>query len=294
MGLFAGKKGMVLGVANDFSIAWAITQKLLAEGAELGFTHLPGDKMERRVRKLADPIGAKLITPCDVQNDDDVARVFDQAQGDLRRARLRAPLDRVRADRRLEVPVRRTPAARASRRRWISASTRWRSWPGTRPACMPEGGAIAHPDLFRRRAGRPGLQHDGRLQGRPRRRGQVPGVRPRAARRSGSTPSRPGRSRRWRPRPWATPTSSPGSTSCRRRWAATSPARRSARPGCSCSRTSPAGSPARSSTSTAATTSWARPAARSRRVKAAVLEKVKAANPELAALLEKDDEFKRL
>ena len=80
MGLFAGKKGMVLGVANDFSIAWAITQKLLAEGAEVGFTHLPGDKMERRVRKLADPIGARVITPCDVQNDDDVARVFDLAK----------------------------------------------------------------------------------------------------------------------------------------------------------------------------------------------------------------------
>ncbi len=80
MGLFAGKKGMVLGVANDFSIAWAITQKLLAEGAEVGFTHLPGDKMERRVRRLAEPIGAKLITSCNVQNDEDVARVFDQAK----------------------------------------------------------------------------------------------------------------------------------------------------------------------------------------------------------------------
>src|SRR5271168_1986829 len=80
MGLFSGKKGMILGVANDFSIAWAIAQKLLTEGAELGFTHLPGDKMERRVRKLADPIGARLITPCDVQNDADVARVFDLAQ----------------------------------------------------------------------------------------------------------------------------------------------------------------------------------------------------------------------
>src|SRR5579871_4216884 len=79
MGLFSGKKGLVLGVANDFSIAWAISQKLLAEGAEIGFTHLPGDKMERRVRKLADPIGAKLITPCDVQKDEDVARVFKEA-----------------------------------------------------------------------------------------------------------------------------------------------------------------------------------------------------------------------
>jgi len=79
MGLFTGKKGLVLGVANDFSIAWAISQKLLAEGAEIGFTHLPGEKMERRVRKLADPIGAKLVTPCDVQSDEDIARVFREA-----------------------------------------------------------------------------------------------------------------------------------------------------------------------------------------------------------------------
>src|SRR5947209_5027407 len=80
MGLFSGKKGLVLGVANDFSIAWAISQQLLAEGAEIGFTHLPGEKMERRVRKLADPIGAKLITACDVQKDEDVARVFAEAR----------------------------------------------------------------------------------------------------------------------------------------------------------------------------------------------------------------------
>lgn len=80
MGLFTGKKGLILGVANDFSIAWAIAKRLHEEGAELGFTHLPGDKMERRVRKLAEPIGARLITPCDVQKDEDVARVFDQGR----------------------------------------------------------------------------------------------------------------------------------------------------------------------------------------------------------------------
>jgi enoyl-[acyl-carrier protein] reductase I len=80
MGLFTGKRGLVLGVANEFSIAWAISQKLLGEGAEIGFTHLPGEKMERRVRKLVDPIGARLVTPCDVQRDDDVARVFDEAR----------------------------------------------------------------------------------------------------------------------------------------------------------------------------------------------------------------------
>jgi enoyl-[acyl-carrier protein] reductase I len=80
MGLFTGKKGLILGVANEFSIAWAISKKLHEEGAELGFTHLPGDKMERRVRKVADPIGARLITACDVQTDEDVARVFAEAR----------------------------------------------------------------------------------------------------------------------------------------------------------------------------------------------------------------------
>jgi enoyl-[acyl-carrier protein] reductase I len=80
MGLLSGKKGFVLGVANDFSIAWAISQQLLAEGAELGFTHLPGPKMERRVRRVTDPIGAKLVTPCDVSKDEDVVRVFAEVR----------------------------------------------------------------------------------------------------------------------------------------------------------------------------------------------------------------------
>ena len=86
MGLFTGKKGLVLGVANDRSIAWAIAEKLLAEGADVGFTHLPGDKMERRVRKLAEPAGSKLIVPCDVQKSEDVALLFQKAAetyGDL-------------------------------------------------------------------------------------------------------------------------------------------------------------------------------------------------------------------
>jgi enoyl-[acyl-carrier protein] reductase I len=80
-----GKRGLVFGVANDHSIAWAIAERLHAEGAELGFTHLPdkdpaAPKMERRVRKLAEPIGAKLITPCNVQLDDDLDRVFAEAK----------------------------------------------------------------------------------------------------------------------------------------------------------------------------------------------------------------------
>ena len=79
MALFSGKKGLILGVLNDYSIAWAISQRLLAEGAELGFTHLPGEKMERRLRKLTDPIGAKFVAPCDVSKDEDIDAAFARA-----------------------------------------------------------------------------------------------------------------------------------------------------------------------------------------------------------------------
>lgn len=85
MGLFDGKKGMVFGIANDHSIAWAITQKLHEEGAEMGFTHLPDrdperPRMERRLRKLVEPIGAKIIMPCEVTNDENVDAVFAAAK----------------------------------------------------------------------------------------------------------------------------------------------------------------------------------------------------------------------
>lgn len=83
MGLFSGKTGLVLGVANEYSIAWSISEKLLAEGATLGFTHLPGEKMERRVRRLVEPIGATFLTPCDVQSDADITRVFQDAHATL-------------------------------------------------------------------------------------------------------------------------------------------------------------------------------------------------------------------
>jgi enoyl-[acyl-carrier protein] reductase I len=76
MGLMTGKRGVVLGVANDRSLAWYIAERLHQEGAEIAFSHLPGEKMERRVRMLAEPIGAKIIHPCDVTRDADVEKFF--------------------------------------------------------------------------------------------------------------------------------------------------------------------------------------------------------------------------
>lgn len=68
MGLLSGKKGLILGVANDHSIAWGIAQALHREGAELGFTYV-GETLERRVRPLAESLNAKLIEPCDANDD---------------------------------------------------------------------------------------------------------------------------------------------------------------------------------------------------------------------------------
>lgn len=76
MGIFSGKVGLIMGVANDRSIAWAIAEALHREGAELAYTHLPGPSNERRVRRLVEAHQPKVVLPCDVQSDDDLANVF--------------------------------------------------------------------------------------------------------------------------------------------------------------------------------------------------------------------------
>jgi enoyl-[acyl-carrier protein] reductase I len=86
MSLFKDKIGLVMGVANDRSIAWSMSEALYAEGAELAFTHMPMQSAERRVRKLTDQHSPKVILPCDVQKDEDIARVFaavEEAHGRL-------------------------------------------------------------------------------------------------------------------------------------------------------------------------------------------------------------------
>ena len=65
-GLMRGKRGLIMGVANDHSIAWGIAQALAAEGAELAFTY-QGEALGRRVKPLANSLGADLVVPCDVE-----------------------------------------------------------------------------------------------------------------------------------------------------------------------------------------------------------------------------------
>ncbi|MEN6452495.1 MAG: enoyl-ACP reductase [Thermoguttaceae bacterium] len=80
MSAFAGKIGLVMGVANDRSIAWAISQAVAAEGAELAFAHFPSPSSARRVQDLVAPLAPKVVEPCDVQKDDDIARLLAQVR----------------------------------------------------------------------------------------------------------------------------------------------------------------------------------------------------------------------
>jgi enoyl-[acyl-carrier protein] reductase I len=74
-GRFEGKQALVLGVANKRSIAWAIAERLAAEGAQLAFTY-QGERIEKSVRDLAGTVDSKLVTACDVRSDEDLDRVF--------------------------------------------------------------------------------------------------------------------------------------------------------------------------------------------------------------------------
>ena len=75
-GLMKGKRGLIMGVANQRSIAWGIAQACADAGAELAFTY-QGEALERRVKPLADSIGANLVLPCDVTDEASIDVVFD-------------------------------------------------------------------------------------------------------------------------------------------------------------------------------------------------------------------------
>jgi len=73
--LMNGKRGLVMGVANDHSIAWGIAKTLAAHGAALAFTY-QGDALGRRVKPLAQSVGADLVMPCDVEDAGSVEAMF--------------------------------------------------------------------------------------------------------------------------------------------------------------------------------------------------------------------------
>ena len=75
-GIMNGKRGIIMGVANDRSIAWGIAAALAKQGAELAFTY-QGDALEKRVRPLAQSVGSNIIIPCDVSSDKAIDETFN-------------------------------------------------------------------------------------------------------------------------------------------------------------------------------------------------------------------------
>src|SRR5271154_3251895 len=74
-GLMSGRRGLVMGVANDHSIAWGIAKTLAGHGAEIAFSY-QGDAQAKRLKPLAASIGANLLLPCDVEDDAQLDEVF--------------------------------------------------------------------------------------------------------------------------------------------------------------------------------------------------------------------------
>jgi enoyl-[acyl-carrier protein] reductase I len=74
--LMKGKRGLIMGIANDHSIAWGIAKALAAQGAELAFTY-QGDALGKRVKPLAEQLGVSLVVPCDVEDIASVDTVFE-------------------------------------------------------------------------------------------------------------------------------------------------------------------------------------------------------------------------
>jgi len=75
-GIMKGKRGIVMGVANDRSIAWGIAAAAAKQGAQLAFTY-QGEALEKRVRPLAESVGSDLIIPCDVSSDNAIDEAFN-------------------------------------------------------------------------------------------------------------------------------------------------------------------------------------------------------------------------
>ena len=177
---FSGKRGLVLGVANKRSIAWAIARRLADGGAQLAFTY-QGERIEAGVRELAESVSSPLVTECDVRSDDDVARVFAEV-GEAFGGQLDYLVHSVAFAAAEDLEGRFTDTPRD--RFWMAVDISAYSLVACARAAEPlmEAGRRRldrDDDLPRRRARRAALQRDGRGEGDARRVGQVPRLGPR-------------------------------------------------------------------------------------------------------------------
>ena len=177
---FAGKRGLVFGVANRRSIAWAIAKQLADGGARLAFTY-QGERIEKNVRELAETVDAPLVTACDVRSDEDLERVFGEV-GEAFGGELDLLVHSVAYAAAEDLEGRFTDTPRD--RFWMALDVSRLLAGRVRPAGGAADGGRRRRldpdhDLPRRRAGGAALQRDGRGQGDARLVGAVPRLGPR-------------------------------------------------------------------------------------------------------------------
>ena len=175
-----GKRGLIMGIANDHSIAWGMAKTLHAHGAELAFT-FQGEALGKRVKPLAEQLGVELVLPCDVEDIASVDATFDALAREMGQARFRHPRDRLCRQERAEGPLRRHQprelfAHHGDLLLLVHGGRK------TRRRADDGGRQHDHADLRRLGASDAELQRDGRGQGGAGSLGALPRLRFRAAR----------------------------------------------------------------------------------------------------------------
>ena len=102
--LMKGKRGLIMGIANDHSIAWGIAKALAAQGAELAFTY-QGEAQAKRLKPLVQPLGSDFILPCDVEDIASVDQVFEALRGEMEPSGFSRSCHRLHRQERAERPL---------------------------------------------------------------------------------------------------------------------------------------------------------------------------------------------
>ena len=195
--LMQGKRGLIMGVANNRSIAWGIAKAVAAQGAALAFTY-QGDALKKRVEPLAAEVGSTLVLPCDVTDNASVDAVFATLAREWGKLDFLVHAIAFSDKDELDGRYVDTTEKNFTQTMLISCYS-FTALAQRAEKLMSAGRLAADAHLLRRREGHAALQRDGRGQGGAGGERALSRRRPRQAAASASTPSRRGRSRRWRP-----------------------------------------------------------------------------------------------
>ena len=235
--LMQGKRGLIMGVANDRSIAWGIAAACAAQGAELAFTY-QGEALEKRVRPLAESVGSSLVVPCDVADDASIDAAFARARASTGTGSTSWSTRSAGRTRPICAAATSTRRAQAFLQAMDISCYSFTAVCQRAVPMMTQGGSLLTLTYLGAERVMPHYNVMGVAKA-----ALEASVRYLAADLGGQKHPRqraspPARSRRWRPAASAISATSCAGTSSTRRWSATSRSRRSAAPGSICSPTS--------------------------------------------------------